>query len=410
MSSKEKREILKKHQFIATGLLILMAAIFLISFFVPDTQVVGYVRSFSEAAMVGALADWFAVTALFRHPLGLPIPHTNLIESNKNNIGKNFGHFISENFLNAANIKPRLANFQMANKLGNWLQKPANRQMIIQEVSQMAQQALAQLKDEDMQSILEQQFNHLLSVIDAGKIAGDTLEGILQKNIHQEWITILASNAAAYMAANEQMVKEKVKEESHFLIPGFIDNLIASKISKGIQNFLAEIARDNKHPQRQQITGRLQRLALEMKTSELWEERFSYLKTNLLPAEKLQQYSGQLWQYIKNYLFDNISKENGTIHNYLHQTITRLANEYLSPSEKSRQLDLFLQVQLLKIMLRHREEVSRLISTTIANWESQSLSQKLELEVGKDLQFIRLNGTIVGGIVGLIIHAISLLL
>lgn len=408
MTPKEKQKALKKYKMIATGLLALMAIVFFATFLMPDTTATGYIRAFSEAAMVGALADWFAVTALFKHPLGLPIPHTNLIESNKKNIGENLGNFISDNFLTPENIRPRIEKLQLAGKLGNWLQKPTNRNLIIEEITRIAEEALEQIKDEEMEQVIGKQLQNLITQFNAGSIAGDTLKGILEKGIHQDWITLLTKNAAAYIASNAQLVKEKVKEESHILIPGFVDNIIASKISKGLQGYLAEISQKPDHPQRAQITQRLYQLANDMKVSEEWKERFTFLKTEFLPSEKLQLYSNQLWQYLKKYLQENLSKNNGPIQLYLDKTIANIAGNYLYHSDRSQKLDLFFQVQAFKIIMRHREDVARLISTTVSNWESKSLSQKLALEVGKDLQFIRLNGTLVGGLVGLIIHAISL--
>lgn len=406
----EKEQRLKKYKALATGLLLLMVVLFFTTFLIPETLTSGYIRAFSEAAMVGALADWFAVTALFRHPLGLSIPHTNLIESNKKDIGNNLGNFITENFLTAGNIRPRIEKLRLSEKLGTWLQKPTNRTLVIREITRIAAEALEQIQDEDMEQLVEKKLHNLFHQLDAGKIAGDTLAGILEKNLHQEWLSILAENTANYIATNNQSVKEKVREESHFLIPGFIDDIIASKIAKGLKAYLTEIASDPNHPQRLQITQRLYRLASAMQSSDEWKERFQFLKANLLPEEKMHLYSGQIWQYLKSYLNENLSKTDGSIQQYLDKTLISVAADYLNHSERSKKLDLFIQTQLFKLILRHRAEVSQLISTTIHNWESKSLSQKLELEVGKDLQFIRFNGTLVGGLVGLLIHAISQLI
>lgn len=407
MTTEEKQRRLKRYKAIATGLLLLMALVFSATYFFPATTITGYVRAFSEAAMVGALADWFAVTALFRHPLGLPIPHTNLIEANKGNIGNNLGHFISENFLNAENIRPRIEQLHIAEKLGAWLDKQHNRHLLINEITRIASEALAQLDDSEMEILLSRQAKSLLEQIQPGVIAGDTLEGILQKGFHEEWLSLLAENAAEYVVQNEALIKNKVKEGSYKLIPGFVDNLIADKITKGIQRFLAEFAMDLAHPQRKEINQKLQQLAQEMKTSTEWANRFQYVKDSLLPEQKLKQYAGQLWQYMKRYFTQNLMDSESGIHRYLDKTFLEISESYLHNEAKSRQLDLFVQVQAFKLIMRHREDAARLISTTVGNWESKSLSRKLELEVGKDLQFIRLNGTLVGGLVGLVIYTIS---
>lgn len=410
MTTDEKQKRLKRYKAIATGLLLLMALVFSTTYFFPETIITGYIRAFSEAAMVGALADWFAVTALFRRPLSLPIPHTNLIETNKQNIGNNLGHFISENFLNAENIRPRIKQLRIAEKVGLWLDKQHNRELLINEITRIASEAITQLDDSEIEALLSRQAKNLLEQIQPGVIAGDTLEGILQKGFHEEWLSLLAENMAKYVEQNEGLIKEKVREGSYKLIPGFVDNLIAGKITKGIQSFLEDFAIDPEHPQRKEINQKLKQLAQEMKTSPEWTNRFQYIKDNLLPEQKLMEYAGQLWLYMKRYFSENLNKHNSGIHRYLNKTLMSISESYLHDETKSRKLDLFVQVQVFKLIMRHREDAARLISSTVSNWESKSLSRKLELEVGKDLQFIRLNGTLVGGIVGLLIYTVSHLL
>lgn len=411
MTQGNKQQQLRTYKLIATGLLLLMAIIYVSTFFVFKTNVVnGFVRAFAEAAMVGALADWFAVTALFKRPLGLPIPHTNLIEANKMNIGNNLGNFVSENFLTAETIRPRIEKLQIAQKLGQWLHQPQNRKVVIQEMTKIIAEVLGQTEDAKMATFISEQAQSLIEQLPTGKIAGNALDALLDQGIHEEWLSRLAENGAQYIADNHQYIKEKVSTESYKLIPGFIDDMIATKITKGLQNYLLDLATDPHHPQRLAINQKLRQWAVDMQTEPEWADRLQSLKAYLLPEDKLQLYSEKIWQYLKTYLQNNLSENDSDIQKYLNNMLSNLSARYLQDNEAARKLDKFVQVQAFRLVMRHKSTVAQLISSTVGQWESRSLSEKLEVEVGKDLQFIRFNGTLVGGLVGLLIHALSYLL
>lgn len=408
MNQQNKQQQLRKYKMIATGLLLLMAVIYVATFFVFKTAVLtGFIRAFAEAAMVGALADWFAVTALFRHPLGIRVPHTNLIEANKLNIGSNLGHFVSDNFLTAETIRPRIEQLRIAQKVGQWLSQPQNRQLVIGEMTRIATEALAQTDDTKMAAMISRQARTLTEQLPVGKIAGDALNALLDEGLHEEWLSRLAESGAGYIAGNHQFIKDKVRAESYKLIPGFIDDMIATKITKGLQNYLLELAADPQHPQRQAISRKLRQWAEDMKTNETWANRFQSLKAYLLSDDKLMLYSEKAWQYLKKYLESHLSESDSDIQKYLNSTLSNISANYLHNTANAQKLDSFIQVQAFKLIMRHKAMVAQLISSTVGQWESRSLSQKLEIEVGKDLQFIRFNGTLVGGLVGLLIHALS---
>ncbi|HET8573142.1 MAG TPA: DUF445 domain-containing protein [Edaphocola sp.] len=408
MKSQDKQHQLRRYKMIATGLLLLMAVVYVASFFVyKASPLTGFARAFAEAAMVGALADWFAVTALFRHPLGLPVPHTNLIEANKVTIGNNLGQFVAENFLTAETIRPRIEKLRVARKLGQWLDRPQNRGLIVQELTRIIAEALEQADDRHMTAFISRQVRALTEQLPTGKIAGDALEGLLEHRLHEEWLSRLAENAAQYIAENQNFIKEKVSAESYKLIPGFIDDLIAAKITKGLRNYLLDLAADPHHPQRQVINQKLRQWAVDMKTSPQWAGRFQSLKDYLLPEGKLNNYSEKTWQYFKNHLKNNLSETGSDVQKYLNKTLVDISEQYLRNASKAGKLDNFIQVQAFRLIMRHKTAAAQLISSTVGQWESRALSQKLETEVGKDLQFIRFNGTLVGGLVGLVIHTLG---
>ena len=403
-----KARQLRKYKRIALLLLILMAVIYILSFFFFTTSSAnGYIRAFAEAAMVGALADWFAVAALFRHPLGLPIPHTNLIENSKNRIGENLGGVVTDNFLSAQTIRPRIKQVQLAAPLGKWLSVPANRDMMLGEINRIALNTLNRLDDGNIEALIARESGMLLDTIRLESLTGQALESIVKEDLHQQWITLIASGLRKYLIENQDIVKDKVKEESHFLIPGFVDSMIAAKITRSAIRYFEEIADQPDHYLRAQISASLVSFASALRTEQRWEEEFTALKHKILPEERLREYSTMLWGYIRKQLMQDLSSPDSGIREYLNRVLQELAESLLHDEVRKEKTDRFVQLQVYKLVLRHKGQVSRLISTTIGNWKGRELSDKLELEVGKDLQFIRLNGTLVGGLVGLTIHALT---
>lgn len=408
MTEAEKKQRLRRYQSIATGMLLLMALVFVSTFWlIPEGTVNGYVRSFSEAAMVGALADWFAVTALFRHPMGLPIPHTNLIESNKDNIGQNLGQFVTDNFLNSENIKPRIGKINISSWLAGWIEQEQNLKRLVQEIERILKDIIQGLSDQQAEQLLKSLMKELVSKINWNQIAGNLLQEILEKGQHEALVTKLGFYAADFIAQNKNLIKDKIKEQGKGLIPDFLSDLIAGQVAKGIQSVLIDMATQPNHPQRQKIKTKLLQLAEDLRTKDEWVERIDRLKQQWLPEEKLALYAGQAWQFLKPRLLSGIEDQQGPFHLYLKKSLQDLAQHYLKDPDRSRAVDELVQVQVFKLIMRNRKEVTGLISETIHNWESDSLSRKLELEVGKDLQFIRLNGTLVGGLVGLFIHFVT---
>lgn len=404
----DKRSQLRQFKWFATLLLVFMAIVYVIcEVFFPGRVWAGYVKAFAEAAMVGALADWFAVTALFRHPLGLPIPHTNLIESGKKRIGDNLGDFVINNFLTSAAIKPRIEKLQIAERFGQWLLQSKNRQRLVSEMLRIVQEALSKLNDAEIAVIIQKQAVELIGKIPVNRLAGDGLEKALHENLHQEWLTIIATNLRDFLDENRDLVKEKVKEESHFLIPGFVDNMIAEKITNAGIRYMTELATDKDHRIRQQITGKLLKIAADMKAGGEWSVRFNNLKDQLLSRQHLEEYSGLLWNYLKARIEKDLVDPTSAIGQYLDRVLRDMGQSLATDGSRQGRIDSFVQVQVFKLIIKYRQAAGEMISQTVSNWPSRELSQKLELEVGKDLQYIRVNGTLVGGMVGLFIYTLT---
>ncbi|WP_294276625.1 DUF445 domain-containing protein [uncultured Chryseobacterium sp.] len=410
MNDEAKRKQLRKYKAFATGLFLLMAAVFIITTILQKSNTshwIGYVRAFSEAAMVGALADWFAVTALFRHPLGLPIPHTNLIENSKQQLGDNLGGFVVNNFLSPENIRPYIQKLRISGFVGEWLGKEKKQGILIRNISDIVLDILNKLDDDTVSRFISDKVSEMTNDIKLNKIVGNGISYIIEKNDHQRLITSLSSQIKNYILENDEMIKDRVKKGSYTFIPAFVDNKIADKITSGLADFFGEIEEDPGHEIRNLITGKIQDFSVDLKEDPKWDEEFRSIKNDLLKPEKLNEYSRDIWASIRKTVTEELQHEDSALKKYMSKNLDEFALNLKTNAALQEKIDDWVRVTAYKYILRNTHQFGNLISSTVGNWQGKELSEKLELEVGKDLQFIRVNGTLVGGLVGLIIYTIA---
>lgn len=410
MNDTEKKIQLRKYKMFATGLFLLMAVIFVVMTFLEKKNPahwIGYIRAFSEAAMVGALADWFAVTALFNYPLGIKIPHTNLIENSKERIGDNLGNFVVDNFLSPKNIRPYIQKLKVSHFVGDWLAKERNQQNLIAETSNIILDILNKLDDTAVVAFIGKKAKEMSDDLQINHIVGNGLEYILDKRDHQKFITNLSKQIKNYVLENQEIVKNRVQKESFFLVPKFVDNNIADKITKGLSKYFEEVELDENHVLRNEITEKLYNFSKEIQTQEKWAEEFRDIKNDFLKDDKVNQYSKDIWVSIKKSISKELLEEKSSLKNYLQKNLAELAQNLQTDEKFQNKIDQWVRATAYKYLLKNTHQFGDLISATVGNWQGKELSEKLELEVGKDLQFIRVNGTIVGGLVGLIIYTVS---
>lgn len=410
MNDAQKRTQLRKYKAFATGLFLLMAIIFVATTILEKqnhAHWIGYIRAFSEAAMVGALADWFAVTALFNYPLGLKIPHTNLIENSKERIGDNLGNFVVSNFLSPQNIRPYILKLKISSFVGEWLSKPKNQENLVKEGTHIASDILNKLDDAAVVDFISKKAKEMSSELKFSQILGNGLEYLLEKNDHQRLITNLSGQIKAYITQNPEIVRERVKKESFALIPKFIDDTIAEKITNGLSGFFEEIETNESHEIRFEITKKLLDFSADLKNSPKWEAEMQSIKENFMDNNKILHYSQDIWASIKKSLLKEFSEEQSPLKKYIGKNLMELAENLRKDEKLQHKIDHWVRVTAYKYILKNTHQFGDLISSTVGNWEGKELSQKLELEVGKDLQFIRVNGTLVGGLVGLVIYTLT---
>jgi len=410
MNDDVKRKQLRKYKAFATGLFVLMAVIFIVTTLLQKSNSshwIGYVRAFAEAAMVGALADWFAVTALFRHPLGLPIPHTNLIENSKQRLGDNLGSFVVSNFLSPQNIRPYIQKLKISNFVGEWLGKEKNQNILIRNISDIVLDILNKLDDTAVSQFISKKVSEMTDDIQLNKVVGNGIGYILEKNDHQRIITNLSRQIKEYILENDEMIKDRVKKGSYTFIPSFVDNKIADKIADGLSDFFKEIEENPQHEVRVLITQKIHEFSVDLKEDPKWNDEFKTIKNGLLKNDKLEEYSNDIWVSIKKTLIKELQEEHSALKSYLSKNLNEFAQNLKTDESLQNKIDHWVRVTAYKYILKNTHQFGNLISTTVGNWQGKELSEKLELEVGKDLQFIRVNGTLVGGLVGLIIYTIA---
>lgn len=408
---EDKKRQLRKYKAIATGLFILMAVVFILSTIYQKSHQsahwIGYIKAFSEAAMVGALADWFAVTALFHHPLGLKIPHTNLIEKSKSKIGDNLGSFVVSNFLSPQNIRPYIQQLKVSHIAGDWLAKPHNQQVVVSQVSSIMADIIHQLEDDKVIHFMTDKAMEMTAQLKFNQLIGSGLDYILQQEEHQKLITHLSLQIKDYIINHQNLVRERVKKESFSLIPKFVDDAIADKITMGLAKYFEEVEQDLQHSLRNELTLKMTQFSDELKSSSKWEQQFDTLKKEWLKKEKLSLYITDIWASIKKSIISELEHESSALKSYLYKNLDQLSHNLKTDPQLQNKIDGWVRRTAYTYILKNTHRFGGLISSTVGNWEGKELSNKLELEVGKDLQFIRVNGTLVGGLVGLVIYTIT---
>lgn len=410
--SSEKKKQLKKHKAIATGLFFLMALIYgLMVYFQhqhPESWM-GYVEAFSEAGMVGALADWFAVTALFKHPLGIPIPHTNLIERKKNDLGKNLGTFVNENFVSPENIRPYIEKLNVVKLFTDWLSKSQNRILLENEISGLFKKIISDLEDEQVESFLTEKGVELLQNLNYRGLVSSGINYLVEKEEHIHLLENLLPQIKNYILENESLILNRISDNRPF-IAFLAGKKISREITQGLVSFIEEIEENPYHFVRAKLTENLSNLSSDLINTEKWNEKFNTLTNELITESALHPYAKDAWNSIKNMVLTQLESPESKMREYIVRNIDKLSENLNRDVELQNRLNHWVHHFIYRMVLKNRNEIESLISNTVAGWEGRELSEKLELEVGKDLQFIRVNGTLVGGLVGLIIYTVTQLI
>lgn len=399
-----KKKALQKMKNSALALLGFAVLLFIIAIYFK----IPMLQAFSEAAMVGGIADWFAVVALFRHPLGIPIWHTAIIPTKKNEIGENLGNFVSEEFLNREKLEIKLEEFNFATKASDWLSQEENANKIANLVAvNIIPGILKTIKDEDIKRFIQVQFKEKLEAINFGDWVALALEPLQKGNVKDELLTNLLDVMSTELSNNKDLIRKKVKESTPFLSFGLADKSISEGIFNGLQDFLDE-AKKPESEIRIKIDEYVYNFLDKVKNSEEMRIKINTMILGFVGKKEVQDYINGIWDEIKQSISNDLAKgDESSIKNSISGLIQTFGNGIKEDSIMIDKINNFIKNDLLSILLNNKKVIGDLISSTVKSWDGKEVSEKLELEIGKDLQYIRINGTLVGGLIGIIIYCVE---
>jgi uncharacterized membrane-anchored protein YjiN (DUF445 family) len=394
----------------ATGLLAVAGVVFLVArYFEATYPWVGYIRATAEASLVGGLADWFAVTALFRHPLGLPIPHTAIIATRKDRIGRTIGNFVQNHFLARDVLVARLRSVRIAERSARWLADPANSRRVARQVAAGMVKTLDALPDDDVRDLVQQTVTDRLRAIRVAPALGQTLSVVLAGSRHQELLSEAVRLAAKAVDDNREMVRQQVKEESPWWVPGIVDDKIYQRIVTAIERLLQDIGTDLDHPLRGAFDTALRNFIDRLQHSHDVIARAEALKEQWLRDPAFLELSSRLWETTRAAIlrYATQAEEGSPTGGALENGITAFGASLLANEALLAEIDEGVIGLVASALEQYRHEAADLIAQTVASWDPEAAALRLELAIGRDLQFIRINGTLVGGLVGLLIYTVS---
>ncbi|WP_029273255.1 DUF445 domain-containing protein [Flavobacterium sp. KJJ] len=365
-------------------------------------------QAFSEAAMVGGIADWFAVVALFRHPLGIPIWHTAIIPTKKNEIGENLGSFVSEEFLNREKLEIKLDEFNFATKASDWLSQEENANKIANSIAlNVIPGILKTIKDEDIKRFIQVQFKEKLEAINFGDWIALALEPLHKGNVKDQLLTNVLEVMSSELTNNKDLIRKKVKESTPFLSFGLADKSISEGIFNGLQEFLDE-AKNPESEIRIKIDEYVHDFLDKVKNSEEMRIKINNMILGFAGKKEVQDYINGIWDEIKLSISNDLEKgDESSIKNNIANLIQGFGSGIKEDAVMIEKINNFIKNDLLSVLLNNKKVIGDLISSTVKSWDGKEVSEKLELEIGKDLQYIRINGTLVGGLIGLVIYGVE---
>ena len=397
---------------VATGLLVVMAAVFLLSRALqPQYPWLAYVKAFAEAAMVGGLADWFAVTALFRHPLGLPIPHTAIIPRNKDRIGEALATFLKENFLIPSVVARRMQRLDVAAAAGRFLQTPAGEGTRIRAgASRLIADIFDSLDDERLGGIIKGAISSRLRAMEVSPLLGHALASAINEDRHVPMLEAAIRWTARALDANEQLIREMVHKKANWILKlAGLEAKLADAIVDGLRKLTAEMSTDPAHPVRIKVEEALAQLANDLQTRPETRARVEAIKEQLLDNKSVSLWLDALWQKGREAIVKAARNPDAVLAGKLGEVLKSMGGTLEKDVRIRAAINQFVRRATVGMAASYGGSIVKLVSETVRGWDARTVTARLEAAVGRDLQYIRINGTLVGGLVGLALHVIDTL-
>ncbi|MFW0789219.1 DUF445 family protein [Gordonia sp. CPCC 205333] len=401
-------------KFVATGFLVFAAIVYLFTRWLESrdgadvAEWVGYVRAASEAGMVGALADWFAVTALFRQPLGLPIPHTALIRKKKDQIGDQLGGFIEENFMTPDLIESRATALNLPGRVSTWLADPVNAPRVADEASRALTLASEMLRDEDVEQLIMSAIRWAAEPEWAPPV-GRILQQLIAEDRLEPVIQLACDRAHDWAVGSQELIDRVVDRDGPAWAPKFVNVLVGDRIHRELVEFTAKVKTNPDHDVRIAMHAYAEQFADELQNDPEIIARFEAIKTELVGRDEVTGAASTAWKTGKAVIEQMLDDPNSTLRKTLSDSVIQVATRIRDDQGLQQKMNGWVARVARHVATNYSQEIISVITETVRGWDAEETSRKIELQVGRDLQFIRINGTVVGALAGLVIYSVSVL-
>ena len=409
----ERARNLRQMKAVALGFLIAATVIFLVCRWGQaqgGPGWLGYVGAAAEAGMVGALADWFAVTALFRHPMGLKIPHTAIIKRKKDQLGEGLGTFVRENFLSAEIVETKLRDAEVASRLGKWLAEPEHAARVADETSTILRVAVELLNDEDIQNVIDKTIVKRLAEPQWGPPVGRVLGQLLAENRQEALIQLLCDRAFEWALNAGPTIERVVLRDSPTWSPKFVDQLVGDRIHRELMDFTDKVRRNPNHELRQSATRFLFEFSSDLQNDDATIARAETVKEQLMERDEVTRAAETAWKTLKRLVLEGVDDPSSALRARIADSVVRIGESLRDDAELRDKVDNWIVRGAQHLVTQYGPEATTIITDTIQRWDADEASRRIELHVGRDLQFIRINGTVVGALAGLVIYTVGQML
>ncbi len=410
----ERARSLRRMKAVALGFLLGATVIFLLCTWAQtrgDAPAwVGYVRAAAEAGMVGALADWFAVTALFRHPLGIPIPHTAIIKRKKDQLGEGLGTFVRENFMAPDVVEQKLRDVQIAGRLGKWLAEPGHAQRVAAEAANVMRVLVVLLRDEDIQQVLDRMIVKRIAEPQWGPPVGRVLAQLLQEGRQEALIQLLADRAFQWSLNAGEIIERVVERDSPSWSPRWVDHLVGDRIHRELMEFTDKVRRDPDHELRRSATRFLFEFADDLQNDEVTIQRAENIKEQIMARDEVARAAETAWNAAKRIILESVDDPSSTLRARIADSVMVIGESLRDDADLRDKVDNWIITAVKHLVGEYGAEITTVITDTIERWDAEEASRRIELHVGRDLPFIRINGTVLGALAGLAIYTTAQLL
>ena len=409
-ADEQRRRDLRRMKVIATGLIALAAVVYVIAARAERAggpEWIGYLAAAAEAGMIGGLADWFAVTALFKHPMRLPIPHTAIIPRKKDQLGDSLSTFVGDNFLQESSVRSRIDTVDVAPRLGRWLAEPENATRVSDEIAAWARGGLRVLGDHDVRATVEFAVMRRLATMDVSQPLGTLLRQIVTDGAHHGLVDVIVDRTWLWLRDNRATVLRTVAGQAPGWSPRFVDDLVAERIYNEIMRVAAEVRRDPEHDIRGTLDRLLANFADDLQHDLDTIHRVERARDELLTHPEARGLLDYLWTSAQQSLADMVDDPDSGLREQLRAQLLTLGASLQDDPELAAKVNRWVSDAIVHVTTAYRDDVTAVISDTVRAWDAEETSQRIELHVGRDLQFIRINGFVVGALVGVVIHALT---